>query len=78
MPDLLEASLPMELRHFEKTVIPARTQIADIGPGLISEGGNHIQFSQVTHLFGFPFPHLQIRPRDTVPSTLQGGCEQRL
>lgn len=78
MPDLLEASLRMEIRHFLKTVFPARTQIADTGPGLISEGGNHIQFSQVTHLFGFPFPHLQIRPRDTVSSTLPGVFEQRL
>lgn len=75
IPDLLEVSLPIKGRVFQKTVFAARNQLADTGSGLISEEGNHILLSQVTHLLGFPFPSLQNKAHATAPTTSQGICE---
>lgn len=75
IPDLLEASIPIKGRVFQKTVFAARNQLADTGSGLISEEGNHILLSQVTHLLGFPFPSLQNKAHATAPTTSQGICE---
>lgn len=54
-PDLMEVSTPTGCSVFQKAVFHARNQLEDTVPGLISEGGNHVPFSQVTHLLGFHF-----------------------
>lgn len=72
-PDLLETTPNQTQREtFRRQCYLLKIRLTAIGSDLISEEGNHAWFSQVTHLFGFPFPNLQNRFHDPVPSTSQG------